>query len=59
MYVPSLISIPFVLSKIWPGKPIIMKIWLKGDNHQYNYEMAPSIYNIFKDERDATWTEQN
>jgi len=25
MYVPSLISIPFVLSKIWPGQATIMK----------------------------------
>ena len=32
MYVPSLISIPFVLSKIWPGQTSIMKKWLWGDN---------------------------
>jgi len=25
MHVPSLISIPFVVSKIWPGQAIIMK----------------------------------
>ena len=31
MYVPSLISIPLVLSKIWPGQATIMKKWLKGD----------------------------
>jgi len=33
MYVPSLISIPFVRSKIWPGQSTIMKNkWLRGDN---------------------------
>jgi len=33
MYVPSLISIPFLLSKIWPGQATIMKNkWLWGDN---------------------------
>jgi len=32
MYVPSLISIPFVLSKIWPGQASIMKKWLWEDN---------------------------
>jgi len=33
MYLPSLISTPFVLSKTWPGQAFIMKkklIW--GDN---------------------------
>ena len=30
MHVPS--SIPFVLSKIWPGHASIMKNWLWGDN---------------------------
>jgi len=35
MDVPSLISIPFVLSKIWPRQESIMKInkWLRGDNY--------------------------
>jgi len=33
MYVPSLILIPFVLSKIWPGQATIMKKkWLQGDS---------------------------
>jgi len=32
MYVPSLIAIPFVLSKIWPGQASIKKKWLWGDN---------------------------
>ena len=34
MYVPSLISIPFVLSKIWPRQATIMNNtrWLRGDN---------------------------
>ena len=32
MYVPSLISIPFVLSKIWHGQTSIMEKWLWGDN---------------------------
>ena len=32
MYVPSLISIPLVLSKIWPGQATIMENkWLWGD----------------------------
>ena len=33
MYVPSLISIPFVLSMIWPGQACIKNYkWLQGDN---------------------------
>jgi len=32
MYVPSLSSILFVLSKIWPGQASIMQKWLWGDN---------------------------
>jgi len=33
MYVSSLISISFVLSKIWPREESIMKNkWLRGDN---------------------------
>jgi len=32
MYLPSLISIPLVLSKIWPEQPTIMKKWLWGDS---------------------------
>jgi len=32
MYVPSLISIHFVLFKICPGQVSIMKKWLRGDN---------------------------
>ena len=33
MYVQSFISIPFQLSKIWPGKATIMEQnWLRGDN---------------------------
>jgi len=32
MYVPSLISIPRVFSKIWPEQATIMKKWLWGDN---------------------------
>ena len=32
----SLISIPFVLSKIWPGQASIIKNkWLRGDNCKY------------------------
>ena len=34
MYVPSLISIPFVLSKICTGQANIMKNWLRGDNYR-------------------------
>ena len=33
MYVPNLISIPFVLSKIWPIQESIMKKWLRGNNY--------------------------
>jgi len=56
MYVQSLISIPFVLSKIWPGQATILKsIWLRGDNsRQYtgwdygsytpHFLSLPSIY---------------
>jgi len=34
MHVPYLISIPFVLSKIWPRQESIMeKKWLRGDNN--------------------------
>ena len=33
MYVPRLLSIRFVLSKIWPGQATVMKNkWLWGDN---------------------------
>jgi len=33
MYAPSLISNPFILSKIWPRQASSMKNkWLKGDN---------------------------
>jgi len=33
LYVPSFISIPSVLLKIWPGQASIMKNkWLRGDN---------------------------
>jgi len=30
MYVPSLISIPLVLYKIWPGQATIMEKMVKG-----------------------------
>ena len=32
MYVPSLILVHFVLSKIWPGQASIMNKWLWVDN---------------------------
>ena len=35
VYVPSLISIPFLLFKIWPGQDkqkTFMKTWLMGEN---------------------------
>jgi len=32
MYVLSLIYIPFVYSKIWPGQATNMKTWLRGDS---------------------------
>jgi len=31
IYKPSFISIPYVLSRIWPGQATIMKKWLWGD----------------------------
>ena len=34
MYVPSLVSILFVLPKIWPGQASVMKKWLWGDNSE-------------------------
>jgi len=49
MYVPSLISIPLVLSRIWPGQATIMKKWLTGD---YSiiilYASTFGEHNIFK-----------
>jgi len=55
MYVSSLISIPFVLSKIWPGQATIMKNkWLRGDN-SINIQVmimvlghCPSLPSIYK-----------
>ena len=49
MYVLSLISIPLVLSKIWPGQATIMKKWLRGD---YSiiilYASTFGEHNVFK-----------
>ena len=32
IYIPSFISIPFLLNKIWAGQASTMKTWLCGDN---------------------------
>ena len=49
MYVPSLIQISFVISKIWPGQATVMKNkWLRGDNSvcsAVHFLRLPSIYN--------------